>query len=114
MKLVSTHSRSRKAQKSAQKTTPQRETASRPAPAPRQPKKSGGAKGVLAVLLAVILFAAAAGGAYVIYTANNYETILPNVYAYGMNLGGLTEEEAATKLASAVEEPDETLESGVG
>lgn len=70
----------------------------------KQNKKSVGAGGIIgAVLAAFIVLVLAVSG----IGSLRWSTILPNVQAYGVDVGGMTVEKAKTAIRSALEDPSD-------
>ncbi|MDD6189242.1 MAG: VanW family protein [Clostridiales bacterium] len=61
--------------------------------------------GAVGIVCGVLVFALAAFIAYVIYGSVRWEGILPNVYAYGVDLSGMSQSEAEAALANELESP---------
>ena len=72
------------------------------APVKRGKSKKGGSRAALAVCLVLVLIICGAA-AWAAVSAHSCDTVLPNVYAWGVSLGGLSQAEAEEHLTFELE-----------
>lgn len=97
---------------STQRTNPQRPSGQRPSQGNYRRKKKRGVSPVLIILIIALVLAIAVAGGIGVYAMRyaDYDKILPNVYVAGVDVGGMTVEEATRAIESSM---DKTVQQSV-
>lgn len=96
----------------AQRASTQRSSSQRPSQGNYRRKKKRGVSPVLIILIVALVLAIAVAGGIGVYAMRyaDYDKILPNVYVAGIDVGGMTVEEATRAIESSM---DETVQQSV-